>query len=376
MPLILIKNNLKLMLRSKGILLMMCIMPVITIALLSTAFHDLLNSSFKLNGFKAGYNINEGSIYGDYMDEITAICKDNDIILNAYPDGDGEELLKSKTVDVFLEIDDKTCTIYKSESNLAEATILESIVTGFFTEINENITMMNYQMENGSYSNSGLEENAGNIATFQTIRLATDPIPDSKDYYGIIEIVYFMWCGMVSLASVISSEKKNHIDERIRISPIIKIKTYMGYLFPCVLATLVEVGIALLLSISLFHIHWGNIPGSFGILLLLSIAASSLGIVLFYICNNTAITIVVGWVLIFAMGFLGGSFQTYMYSTIPDSLAMLSPQYFINRTLVEFSTKGNSAYALPCVIWLGAIIAVSITIGLFLTDRKGRRRAE
>jgi len=203
MPLILIKNNLKLMLRSKGILLMMCIMPVITIALLSTAFHDLLNSSFKLNGFKAGYNINEGSIYGEYMDEITAICKDNDIILNAYPDGDGEELLKSKTVDVFLEIDDKTCTIYKSESNLAEATILESIVTGFFTEINENITMMNYQMENGSYSNSGLEENAGNIATFQTIRLATDPIPDSKDYYGIIEIVYFMWCGMVSLASVI-----------------------------------------------------------------------------------------------------------------------------------------------------------------------------
>lgn len=59
----LIKNNLKLMFRNKAILATMVLGPIFVIAMLSSAFDDLMKSYEKAGKFKAGYQV-EGGVFG------------------------------------------------------------------------------------------------------------------------------------------------------------------------------------------------------------------------------------------------------------------------------------------------------------------------
>ncbi len=366
MPFILIKNNLKLMLRSKWILFLMIILPVVTIALLSNAFQEMMKSAYRFSEFKVGYRMEEESIYKDIFPMLEKECAKRDMILVDYPRGDIRELIQNNTVAVFIEIkDDNTYALYRSNSNKTEAAIAESIFSVFFYEFNEGLTLQTYGLEQGLLEMPTVEG-----VDIKHDSLNIDPVPSSTDYYGIIYIVYFTWCGMVSLVAVVSSERKSAIPKRIRVSHISKIGYYLGKFIPCTLAIFIEVCAAWGLSVFLMDIQWGKIGLSAFILFLLSMAASAFGLLLFQLFNNVAISIVAGFVIIWIEGFLGGSFQTYMYSGLPDKLVYLSPLYWINRTLVEFSTKGQSDYTVGCIVIIAGMIVVFGVLGIILMNRK------
>lgn len=365
MPLVLIKNNLKLMLRSKWILFIMAILPLITIALLANAFQEMLSSSYELEEFQVGYRMNENSNYQDMIPELQKVCKENKVILQKYPEGDITKLLQSETVAVFVEIKDGSYVLYQSNDKATEASITESIFSGFFYQINETMTRMTYAMEY-NVVNVPVQENS----QVQSEKLNADPVPNSTDYYGIIYILYFAWCGLISLVAVISSERKSAIPRRMRVSHMSKFNYYIGKFVPCTLAIFLEVCVAWGLSVLLFDIHWGNLGVSTLVIFLISMAASAFGIVLFQLFNNVAISIVLGFVIIWIAGFFGGSFQTYMYASLPQWMVNSSPIYYVNRTMVEYSTKGYSDYTGPCLIFLVSIIVVFGILGIFMMNRK------
>lgn len=365
----LIKNNLKLMLRSKWILLFMTILPVVVIGMLSNIFSDMLNKDYDVKNIKAGYTINENNDLHKEIKELSHICNDdNNIKLSEYKDCDYKKLINDGVIDVFVKIDNKNYYIYESSKKEQEALVMESMLSSYFYNVNEvNIVMSNID----NNINIPLNDNSQYV---MLKKVKSDPMPSAINYYGIIEIVFFTWCGVVSLAAVISSERKNKIEKRLYVSSMPKYKLYLGKLIPCFIAIIFEVLIALILSVVIYNVHWGNIIASLGILALLAVTASASGMVLFYLFKNVAPSIVTGFILIYIIGFLGGSFQTYMLSNIPDKIAKLSPQYYVNRTLVEFSTKGYSAYAGRCVIYLSAILLVSVVLGLILMNKKCEER--
>lgn len=366
MPLVLIKNNLKLMLRSKWILILMIILPLVTIALLANAFKDMLNTSYTIEEFKVGYRVSEESRYGDLIPNLQTVCKENDVILLEYPDGDITELLKSQTVAVFVDItNDNSYKMYQSNDKKTEAAITESIFSGFFYQVNETVTTVTYGMEQGI-----IEMPAAKPVNLLQETLNTEPVPSSTDYYGIIYIVYFAWCGMVSLVAVISSERKSAIPKRMCVSHISKLNYYLGKFIPCTLAIFIEVCAAWILSVLLYDIHWGNIGISALVILLISMASSAFGMVLFQLFRNVAVSIVAAFVVIWTAGFFGGSFQTYMYAGLPQHLVNLSPIYFVNRTLVEYSVKGYSDYTGQCFGVLIGVILVCAAVGIILINRK------
>lgn len=227
------------------------------------------------------------------------------------------------------------------------------------------MTALSYGKEHGILTKAPLKS-----AEVAHETLDTDPVPSSTDYYGIIYIVYFAWCGLVSLVAVISSERKSAIPKRMLVSHMPKWKHYMGKYIPCALATFLEVLTAWILSILLFDIHWGNIRTSALIILLISLAASAFGIVLFQLFKNVAVSIVAAFVTTWIAGFFGGSFQPYMYAHLPKLFVNMSPLYFINRTLIEFSTKGHSSYTGICISFLVGLIAVFGIIGILLMNRE------
>lgn len=366
MPLVLIKNNLKLMLRSKWVLFLMIIMPLITIALLSNAFQEMLHTDYSVSEFSVGYRIREDNSHKSMIPALKKVCETQRILLQEYPEGDITQLLKNKTVAVFVELKEgKSYQLYESSDNKTEAAITESIFTSFFYQMNEAITAAAYVAKEGREEVSSVKE----VKVLQEV-LPADPVPSSIDYYGIIEIVYFAWCGMVSLVAVISSERRSEVLSRMKVSQLSKFSFYLGKFLPCTLAVFLEIGVAWLISIPLFDIHWGNMGVSAFILFLVSMASSAFGILLFQLFDNVAVSIVCGFVITWIMGFFAGSFQTYMYAGLPQKLVELSPIYYINRTLVEFSTMGQSDYTVRCIgILIGLILLLSLA-GALLMNRK------
>lgn len=365
MPFILIKNNLKLMLRSKWILFMMILLPLITIALLSNAFKDMMETTYKIDDFKVGYSISENCRYKELLPELKDVFKNNNLTLQEYPNDDITQLLQNNTVAAFVEITDDTYTMYQSNDKKTEAAVTESIFSGFFYKVNENITMFTYEAEHGVVK-------APALSSVKVIHeeLDTDPVPSSIDYYGIIYIVYFAWCGMISLTAVISSERKSVIPKRMRVSHMSKANYYIGKFVPCIIASFLEVCAAWILSVLLFDIHWGNIGACIGIIFLISMAATAFGMVLFQLFNNAAISIIVGFIIIWITGFFGGSFQTYIYAHLPQNLVDISPIYYVNRTLVEFSTMGHSDFTGRCIAYLAGIIVVFGIVGILMMNKK------
>ena len=365
MPFILIKNNLKLMLRSKWILVLMTILPVITIVLLSNAFKDMMDTAYKIEPFEVGYHLSNESAYKDMIPQLMTICKNNNIILQEYQNEDVTALLQSETVAVFVEITDDTYVIYQSDDKKTEAAVTESILSSFFYQVNDVMVGMMYQEQNG------LTElpSTSSIKVNHEV-LATDPVPSSTDYYGIIYIIYFAWCGMISLSAVITSERKSSISKRMRISHMSRFSYYIGNLIPCAIATFLESCMAWIISVFLLDIHWGKIWACIGIMLLVSIAASAFGMVLFQLFKNAAVSIVAGFIIIWIAGLWGGSFQTYIYANIPQKIVNISPLYYINRTAVEFSTKGYSDYTGRCILYLVLIIVICGLAGILMMDRE------
>ncbi len=366
MPFVLIKNNLKLMLRGKWILFMMIILPLVTIALLSNAFQEMMNTDYTVSEFTVGYRIREDNSYRKLIPALKKVCKTQKILLQEYPEGDISQLLKNKTVAAFVEIkDSKSYQIFQSSDYKTEAAITESIFSSFFYQTNKAVTAATYTSEQGKADLSSVRDTKVRHEV-----LPTDPVPSSTDYYGIIYIVYFASCGMVSLVAVISSERKSAILSRMKVSHLSKFSFYLGKFLPCTLAIFIEIGTAWMISIPLFGIHWGNIGLSAIIIFLVSMASSAFGILLFQLFSNVAVSIVCGFVITWILGFFGGSFQTYMYAGLPQTLVDLCPIYYINRTLVEFSTMGHSDYTGLCIgILIGEIVLLS-TAGALLTYRK------
>ncbi len=369
----LIKNNLKLMLRSKWILVFMIFAPVLVISMLTNVFDAMMAIDYSIKPFVTGYRMAENSKYENIIGTLSTIAKKNNITLSEYPEGDIETLISSGNVTVFVDISDDKLTIYRHDNAEAESALVEAMFTTVSDKINETEIILTWQAEQGLTAADSADAQKlppSAAEKLQVVTIATDPVPPAKDYYGIIEIVYFMWCGCISLAAVIPSERKNKIGVRLRLTSASSLQLYLGKFIPCWLATVIELTVVLLISIFILDVHWGNWPGSILILFLLSLAATAFGMILFTVFSHVAISMAAGWTIFFAIGFMGGSFMTYMYSFLPDAYIRLSPQYYINRTLVEFSTQGHSDTMVPCIIMLLTIFLVCTIIGIPIASRK------
>ncbi len=363
MPWALVKNNFKLMLRNKWVIVLMIVGPIVVIAALSSAFKEMMKGYAPVGDFVAGYCTEPGSNWEESVPAIKEAAKNNGIELREFNPEDTsvttmvEKIFRQKDAAVFVEFKQGSYHIYKQKGEETEAGVLEYFL---------------YQ----AIHSLGQTENNNGITREVQIRVfdfPAAPRPDSKDYYGIIEIVYFSWCSVIIMSPVFSSEKKNRITPRLKASPLSNISLFIGKALPCIVFTMLLTLISALVSTILFDIKWGSLPVTLLVMALSIIASSLFSIFIYNLLQNMAVTVGVIFTLVWIAGFLGGSFETYMFSTTPEHIKDLSPLYYINRTLVEYSTAGSSAYLLRCLIYLAVISIVSFIFGLLLADGRGKK---
>lgn len=201
------------------------------------------------------------------------------------------------------------------------------------------------------------------------------PAIDAVDYYGIVYIVYFCWCGIVCAVGVLNNEKKYGIGRRFQVSNLSETQNFLGKFIPIVLTVAGGMGIAIATTVLLYGIHWGKPLVSMGIVLLMIVAGAAFALMLYYITENIVITIILQFTIVWILGFLGGSFETYMFSATPELLKKLSPIYHTNRALVELSCMGESTYITSAIIYSLAITVICSMIAIFAGCIRKRGKA-
>ena len=353
----LIKNNFKLMFRSTWSIVVMVLGPILVIAVLSSAFSALMKSYEGVDEFSVGYRVQNVE---ETMIEATKLAgEEAGILFYEYPEGEIEDIMANNELAGFVNITKEEYTVYTSEDYEVEGITLEYFMSKVMSEgINQALSVQN---------KSKLE--------LPVEQLEYMPAIDSVDYYGIVYIIYFCWCGIVCAVGVLNNEKKYGIGRRFQVSNLSETQNFLGKFIPVVLTVAGGMGIAIGTTVVLYGIHWGKPLLSMVLVLLMIIAGAAFALMLYYITENIVITIILQFTIVWILGFLGGSFETYMFSSTPELLKELSPIYHTNRALVELSCMGESTYITSAIIYSLAIIVICSMIAIFAGRIRKRGKA-
>lgn len=353
----LIKNNFKLMFRNTWSVAVMLLGPILVIAVLSSAFSELMKSYEGVDEFTVGYRIQEAD---NSIIEATKIAgEEAGILFFEYHEGEIKDVMEKNELSGFVEFAEDKYTVYTSADYEVEGITLE-----YF---------MNKVTNEGLNASLQIKEQAKIVLPVEQLKYM--PAIDSVDYYGIIYIVYFCWCGMICATGVLSNEKKYGIIRRFQVSNISESQNFFGKFIPIVLTVTGGMAIATIITVLLYDIHWGNPFLSTVIVFLMIVAGTALGMMLYNISDSLVITIILQFTIVWFMGFFGGSFETYMFSSTSDLLKQLSPIYHGNRALVELSCMGESSYVASTVIYSLAITVICSIIAIFAGYVRKRGKA-
>jgi ABC-2 type transport system permease protein len=372
----LIKNYLKMMLRSSSNILMYILAPTIVAAVLTSAFTTLMDSYKAPETFEVGYRVSEGSVFAGGMNALKETLGDNGVIMTEYAEGDPEEIMGRMELCAFAEFKDNEYLLYKNRDSRIEGQTLEYIIGEWSSHMMTGMVRATGIIQGDN--NNGEDGAAMFAAITDSSKIKVEhpfyvPAIDSTDYYGIIEIAYFAWCSIICGAMVFTAEKKYRIGRRLAMSGVSEFKLYISRLVPIILSVSIGLLLSAVVGIVFFDVHWGNAFLSALVVLMSIFAATSFELVIYNATSSMVATVVISFAIVWFMGFFGGSFETYMFSSAPQVLKELSPIYYENRALVELSCMGKSDFVLRSILISGAIgiVGSALNIGI-LKLRKGR----
>ncbi|MCR5104736.1 MAG: ABC transporter permease [Eubacterium sp.] len=362
----LIKNNIKLMLRSPMTVLVYVLGPTIIAAILISAFNSLMDSYKSVDNFEVGYRIEDGSVFEDHLDSMIESFEDNGVSFVEYSKGDPENMIREHDLAGFVEFEKEDYKIYEVKDSKVEGHILEYSLTEAFEESSDAAFLQAVGMETIEVDNE--PEKILNVEHPEFV-----PAINSADYYGIIEIVYFASFSVVCGAAFFSKEKKNKIARRYQVSNVSNVKLYLARIISVTAAVSVGLAISALALIALMDVHWGNPGLSILILLFLILGTLAMELMFLTLTDSMAATIIITFVIVWLWGFFGGSFETYMFSSHSQILKELSPIYYTNRSLVELSCMGHSDYVnISIIVSIGLLVVFSVLAVLISKVRSGR----
>ncbi len=356
--------------------------PTVVAAVLISAFTNLMKTYEGVDTFEVGYTIEEGSVFEAGIETLIDTFDENGIKFTLYMNEQPEEAIERKQLAGFVSFGKNDYTIYETKDTRAQGHILEYMLENTFETATDTALMAAAIMSTAQAgtcettnagtlqggtqgtTNAGMLQVGGHITTEYPEYI---PAIDSTDYYGIIEIVYFSAIAIVCGAAFFSNEKKNRIDRKLRVSNISGAKVYLAKLISITIAVSIGILAATLVLTALMGVRWGNALLSAGIVFMLILGTLAMELFILEVTNSMAATVIITFAIVWLMGFVGGSFETYMFSNHSQTLKNLSPIYYANRSLVELSCMGQSDFVpITLMVSTGMCIvfsALAVTAG-------------
>ena len=352
----LIKNNFKIMFRSATNILILTLAPIVVSAVLISAFSAIMEKYQETGNFKVGYSYSSKETQTIVIDGLRTIAEEQGISFVEYKNTEPKDALEEDKLAGFVDFEKDSYTVYKTDDAEAENQLLEYILHAYY----ENMSMaVSGQMMQDSQLTADTKESAGETGVEKIQVLTGDFMPaiDSTDYYGIIYLVYFGWCCIVCGAGLFTAEKKYGIEKREMMSGISELKAYLSKFVPLAAVTCAGLSLYGVASVVLFGVNWGNAFLSILIIILGIMAATAL------------------FMVVWSWGFVGGSFETYMFSQVSQVLKSLSPIYYENRALIELSCMGSTDYVIKSIAVSGGMTVLCSGIAVLVSTlrRRGKK---
>lgn len=348
--LIIIKNYIKLMLRSKTMLIITLLGTLLVVAALSSTFKSLLNQAEKDKTFTVGYSMEDDSSYAFVEDYLIEGFEEEGITLTKYNNDSPEELIRDGKVEVFIDFSKDSYSLTGDKQKQIDTRIVQYVL---------------YNVDKAMKGETG-KVNIGTAGTLETIETA-----DSTLYYGIVEAIYFLSMCSIFLTLIYINERKGNIGMRFKVSSASGAHAYLGKLISCsVVSWTTQVLLITGLLVMLFDIRLGKPLISISLLTLATVSFCAFGMLFFIIFRNPAASIGLLFSVVWGLGMIGGTFETYMYSSYPESVKRISPFYYLNRSLVELATNGKSDYLIPAFLFMSIILVISVVLGILITSKK------
>jgi len=353
----LIKNNAKLMGRSWVNVLLFAICPVIVSAVLISAFSDLMENYKERGEMRCGYSIESGSIWETAEEALKISGEQADIDFVRFDEEEPEEMISKNELSGFVKFESGKYKIYRVSEKPTQGAALEYFMSAF----------CDHMTNAGIDSVDDIKLNIEHPAFLKAV--------DSKDYYGIVFVLYYAWCAIICASGILTSEKKYGIRRRYAVSALNDLQLYLGRFVPLAIVVFFGTIGAAILNAICFGTNWGNILYAGGLFLIMTAAASALGLMFQSITDNMIITVILTFSLVWIAGFFGGSFETYMFSDRPQILKELSPIYHCNRAMVEQAASGRTNYIPSAILYCAAIAVVCSLISVAANSIRRRGRA-
>ena len=343
------KNYLKLIFRAKAVIIVTVIGCLIVIAALQNSFHTLLDSVDRDTSFTVGYEMEDDSKYKPVESILVKGFEDEGITVRKYESQDPEKLIKSGDVDVYIDFGGDSYSLTGNSKSQIDTRVVQYVLYNVDHALNGDTGSVDVEV--GSYE-------PGEVA-------------DAGVYYGIVQTMYFISLSSVFLCMIYMAERKNNIGLRFKSSSSEGAHVYLAKLLACSITTVFSLVIVTgSIVVSLFDIPIPHPGLTIGVVLLTTVAYISMGMLFFIIFNNVAASVGLLFTVLTFLGFPGGDFETYMYSSYSENIKLMSPNYYVNRTLVELSVNGQSDYLMPCIKVLLLMTVVSVVLGIVITSKK------
>ena len=348
--LIMIKNYTKLLWRRKAMIIITLIGLVVIVSTVANAFHTLLDKNDETGGFNLGYVIEEGSRY----EPVEAMLMDEfgkkDIKTQRYNSADPMAVIESGEQDVFIDFGKDSYSITGNKKKTIETRIVQ-------------YSLYNLDRNMDSMMTGGLKTTDIKVGTIPETK-----VPEAENYYCHAFIVLFLTISPIYMSLIFYTERKQKIGQRLVIGNAGAAARYFGKFGASFITGMAVLPLAgTLLFKLMFKMEIGDVLIYAGIMTLTGIAFTAFGIIFLLLFRQPAVSIGLMFMILWVLGFIGGAFETYIYSSIPEIVKRVSPVYYINRSLLEISVNGRSDFLMPCVIYLAAMAVVLIPLGILIT---------
>ncbi|WP_257009424.1 ABC transporter permease [Bacillus sp. 7884-1] len=262
-------KDLLIIIRDKKALLTLIAMPLLLIAILGSAFGDMMDGDedVTIKKFTLGIvNLDQGQLGGVLSEEVFEKELSDQIKVKYFQEEEMVKKIKDHKLDVGIVIDeDFTASLITGEQARAKlisvpdpgikATIVSSVIEQFGQSVP--IEAMSANMALPVQGNTSAEEPSQNLLNETSIDADTNPV-SSFQYYAAAMGVMFLLMTVVQGVSAMILEKEQEVFKRLLISNLTYINYLTGKMIGLIAISLLQAFVIIIGTKLIFGVDWGN----------------------------------------------------------------------------------------------------------------------
>ncbi|MCM3694320.1 ABC transporter permease [Neobacillus niacini] len=380
-------KDLLIIIRDKKALLTLIAMPLLLIAILGSAFGDMMDGEedVTIKKFTLGIvNLDQGQLGGVLSEEVFEKDLSDQMKVKYYQEEEMVEKIKDHKLDVGIVInEDFTASLMAGEQAHAKlisvpdpgikATIVSSVIEQFAQTVPIEAMLANKALP--VQGNASSEERSQNLLNETSIDANSNPV-SSFQYYAAAMGVMFLLMTVVQGVSAMILEKEQVVFKRLLISNLTYINYLTGKMVGLILISLLQAFVIIIGTKLIFGVDWGDsISGVVIMTAAFVISACGLGVMAGSIIKTEKAFNAAGMLGTQIFAALGGSMvPLYIFPDWFVSVSKLLPNGLALQTYLDLMSGASFFEIIPAVLGSVGLGLLFFAIGLFRLsiERRGK----